>query len=104
RLAVRVSGEGDLNLHIRFGKPVGVLPDGRVEADVSAISPGSEEMIVLSGSLLQPGTYYIAIEGLNPPQNFALTVSLETSGGTQQAQASGELGVSEGSALSMLII
>ncbi len=104
RLAVRVSGEGDLNLHIRFGKPVAILPDGRVEADISAISPGSEEAIVLSGGLLQPGTYYIAIEGLNPPQSFTLMVSLETSSGTQQVQASGAMSEGEESALSMPII
>ncbi|GEM_PF-3747443 len=83
RLLVELEGEGDLNLHLRFGEPVGIDPEtGQVVADVSAVSPSGSEAIVLAGNLLQEGTYYLAIEGLNPPQEFVLTIALTTPEGT----------------------
>jgi hypothetical protein len=42
-----------------------------------AISHGRAETLTLSGSFLRAGTWYIAVEGLNPPQDFTLTISLE---------------------------
>lgn len=92
RLTVQVEGEGDLNLHIRIGQPVGIRDeDGQVLADISAISLGSTERIALSGKLLQTGAYYIAIEGLSPPQRFTLSVTLETTEGSQQTTLGGTL-------------
>jgi hypothetical protein len=76
-LRISLEGEGDLNLYLRFGEPVEILPDGRLAADASAISHGRAETLTLSGSFLRAGTWYIAVEGLNPPQDFTLTISLE---------------------------
>lgn len=84
RLRVQLEGEGELNLHLRFGQPVAIGDeDGQVEADVSSLSPGGQEVIVLAGNLLREGTYYIAIEGMSPPQTFVLTVSFEDRSGTR---------------------
>jgi hypothetical protein len=97
RLIIQLEGEGDLNLHVRLSKPVDIDDEtGRVVADVSAISPGGTEVIVLSGNLLQAGTYYIAIEGLSPPQEFTLTVTLETQQGSHLATIYGRLMAGEG--------
>lgn len=76
-LRISLEGEGHLNLHLRFGEPVEILPDGRVAADASAVSGGRAETITVSGSFLRAGFWYIAIEGLNPPQDFTLMISLE---------------------------
>jgi len=96
RLIVQIEGEGDLNLHIRFGQPVRIDDkSGQVVADISAISPGGTEVIALAGNLLQPGTYYIAIEGLNPPQQFTLKVTLETKEGSSQITIPGEISQEE---------
>jgi hypothetical protein len=90
RLIVRLAGEGDLNLHIRFGEPVGIDEEtGQTLADVSAISPSGTETIVLAGNLLREGTYYLAIEGLSPPQEFTLLVTLDTPTGSQTMTLSG---------------
>ena len=83
RLRVELEGEGDLNLHLRFGEPVSVDPEtGQVVADVSAVSPSGSEALVLAGNLLQEGIYYLAVEGLDPPQEFLLTITLITPEGT----------------------
>ncbi len=90
RLIIQLEGVGDLNLHIRFGERVGIRDeDGQVLADISAISPGSTETLVLAGNLLQEGTYYLAIEGLSPPQEFTLLVTLDTPTGSQTMTLSG---------------
>jgi hypothetical protein len=39
-LRISLEGEGDLNLYLRFGEPVEILPDGRLAADALAISRG----------------------------------------------------------------
>jgi hypothetical protein len=73
-LGVRLDTLGkSAKLHIRYGKPVEIA-DGKVLADLS-VSSATEAAVLISGSLLKPGTYYIAIEGLEPPQEFTLTVS-----------------------------
>jgi hypothetical protein len=73
-LGVRLDTLGkSAKLHIRYGKPVEIV-DGKVLADLS-VSSATEAAVLISGSLLKPGTYYIAIEGLEPPQEFTLTVS-----------------------------
>lgn len=73
-LGVRLDTLGkSARLHIRYGKPIEIA-DGKVAADLS-VSSSTEAAVLISGSLLKPGTYYIAIEGLEPPQEFMLTVS-----------------------------
>jgi len=92
RLLVELEGEGDLNLHLRFGQPVEIDPEtGQVIADVSAVSPSGSEAIVLAGNLLQEGTYYLAVEGLSPPQAFILTVKIQTPEGQTQATVVGRV-------------
>lgn len=81
RLQVELEGEGegDLNLHVRFGEPVAIDEEtGQVVADVSAVSPSGSEILILAGSLLREGSYYLAVEGLSPPQEFLLTITLRT--------------------------
>jgi hypothetical protein len=91
QLKVELTGSGDLYLHLRLGQPVAIGDDGRVAADVSVISAGDTKTIVLAGKSLQTGIYYIAIEGLNPPQDFTLTVTLETKEGSSQTAIGGRL-------------
>lgn len=79
RLKIQLSGSADANLdmHIRFSKPVQV-EGGQVVADLSLVGPTSNEGAVLTGKLLQAGNYYIAIEG--PPgalHSFQLTVEAD---------------------------
>ena len=85
-LEIRLEGlEGkNVDLHIRYGEPV-EIKDGKVVADLSSISLTGEEAVVISGEFLKPGTYYIAVEGLEPPQEFKLTVTIDYGGGHQTA-------------------
>jgi len=82
-LMIKLEGAGNIDLHLRFGKPIEIA-DGKIVADLSSLSPGGTEAIVLSGALLQPGVYYIAIEGLEPPQNYTLTVTMTIEEGKGQ--------------------
>lgn len=76
-LGVRLETFGrSARLHIRYGKPVEIV-DGEVAADLS-VSSSAEAAVLISGNLLKPGTYYIAIEGLEPPQEFKLTVTFSS--------------------------
>ena len=61
RLVVRLRALGNLDLHLRFGKPVEVS-EGLVLADASSAGPMGLESIELSSEELQIGTYYVAIE------------------------------------------
>ena len=85
-LEIRLEGlEGkNVDLHIRYGEPV-EIKDGRVVADLSSISLTGEEAVVISGEFLKPGTYYIAVEGLEPPQEFKITITIDRGGGHQTA-------------------
>jgi len=85
-LTIKLEGlEGkDVDLHIRYGEPV-EIEDGRVVADLSSISSTGEEAVVISGEFLKPGAYYIAVEGLEPPQEFKITVTIDYRGGHQTA-------------------
>jgi hypothetical protein len=63
-LALYLSGEGDLDLLLRFGLPVARDGSGRVLADQGSSTPGpAPERISLAGELgcLRPGTYYAAV-------------------------------------------
>lgn len=74
-LGVRLDAHGKrARLHIRYGKPVEIV-EGKVAADLS-VSSSTEAAVLISRNLLKPGSYYIAIEGLEPPQEFTLTVTL----------------------------
>jgi len=62
-LSLSVIGE-DIRAYIRHGEPV-TLAGGAVEADLRFT-----DSVTLSGPFLVPGVYYIAIEGLTPPQEY----------------------------------
>ncbi|MFO8034833.1 MAG: hypothetical protein R6U88_06765 [Candidatus Bipolaricaulota bacterium] len=69
-LSLIVRGE-DIRAYIRHGEPV-TNSDGVVEADLMFT-----ESITLSGPFLVPGVYYIAIEGLTPPQTYEIEGEME---------------------------
>lgn len=73
-LILQLEPEGELTLHVRVGLPVGLDPvSGEVEADLSYLGP---HPLVLRGTLLPPGSYYVAVEGQSPPQEFILTMTV----------------------------
>lgn len=77
-LALRITlrGAGAPNLHMRFDKVV-EISNGRVIADLSAVGPATEKTISLSGTLLKPGTIYLAIEAVGAlPQEYELQAHL----------------------------
>ena len=55
----------DLDLFVRFGQDV-VIENGKAVADFKSESSGGDEQVVVSGSQLRAGTYYIAL-GLFTP-------------------------------------
>jgi len=74
----------NLDLHLRYGKPVEIRPDGVVEADLSLIAPMGEEAVVLAGALLRPESLFIAVENLEKEkQSFKILVTVDTGGGLQ---------------------
>jgi len=77
RLEIRLTGVSDsrVDLHVRYGRPVEVS-SGQVVADLSGLSLSAEKALVISGWLLNPGVYYIAVEGLAPPQEFSLMITV----------------------------
>jgi len=67
-LAIGLSSSGNLDLHVRHGRPV-----ASGKADFSLVSPDGNEFIIISHNQLQPGTYFIAVENLETtPQEFTL--------------------------------
>lgn len=75
-IALENLGVGDINLHMRYGSPIQIR-DGEVIADYSSISPIGIESMVISGSHLQAGVYYIAIENQEDlPQQFIITATV----------------------------
>lgn len=90
QVQVEGEGEGNLGLHLRFGQPIGVDDANlQINADISSLTPGNTQQIVLSNGLLEPGDLYISIEGWSPPQPFTLRVEIETPNGTETLQAAG---------------
>lgn len=74
----------NLDLHLRYGKPVEIRPDGSLEADLSLPGPIGEEAVVISGAFLKPETLYIAVESLEKDkQSFKILVTVDTGGGLQ---------------------
>lgn len=70
-------GPGTLRLHVRFGKPVAWVNGGAV-SDWQSESRTGVDSVVVMGQALKPGTYYIAIENLDPfAQRFSLQVQVE---------------------------
>jgi hypothetical protein len=69
----------NLDLHLRYGKPAEIRPDGRVEADLSLIAPTGEEGIELAGSFLKAGeTICLAVESLvNEKVDFKVLVTVD---------------------------
>jgi len=74
-LLVKLQGAGNVNLHMRLGKPVEIVA-GEIVADFSSTSPTGSESISLTGPV-QPGTYYIAIENTeSSPQMFTILAAV----------------------------
>lgn len=83
-ITIRLEGPSDktLNLHLRHEKPVEIVAD-QVAADLSVIGPGGQKGVVLAGSLLKAGRWYIAIESLQAEKvDFRVVVEIQT--GTQR--------------------
>jgi hypothetical protein len=84
-VTVRLEGPPDknLNLHLRHDKLVEIVKD-QVAADLSVIGPGGQKGVVLAGTLLKAGRWYIAVESLQPNEkvNYKVVVEIET--GTQK--------------------
>ncbi len=77
-LKIEIEGSGPLNLHLRFEQAV-EISGGRVVADLSALGLSNAKAVLLSGALLQPGKYFLAIEGLTQePQDFILRFTFIT--------------------------
>lgn len=68
-------GSGDINLHVRLGKPVEIVA-GEIVADFSSTSPTGNESLTLAGPV-PPGIYYIAVENMeSTPQNFTILAAV----------------------------
>lgn len=81
---IDIEGSGPLHLHLRFEKPVEIA-DGRVIADVSSLGLSGVKSVRLSGALLRPGKYFVAIEGLaTETQDFIISFSFERDGTTTE--------------------
>ncbi len=61
RLEIDLSSMFDLDLYVRYGQPVGYGDDGSILADYRSESVGGNESVVISGTPMPSGTYYIAI-------------------------------------------
>lgn len=74
----------NLDLHLRYGKPVEIRPDGGLDTDLSLPGPTGEEAVIISGTLLRPEALYIAVESLEKDkQSFKILVTVDTGGGLQ---------------------
>ena len=62
RLEINLSSTFDLDLYVRYGHPVAYGDDGGVIADYRSETVGGNESVVISGTPMQAGTYYIAIK------------------------------------------
>jgi len=68
RLRVSLQSPGPVWLHIRHEQPVAVQ-NGAVVADFTA-----RDLIILSS--LEPGSYFVAVEGLQPPQDYEIEIEV----------------------------
>jgi hypothetical protein len=84
-VTIRLEGPADrtLNLHLRHDKPVEIVKD-QVAADLSVIGPGGQKGVVLAGTLLKAGRWYIAVESLQPNEKVDYRVVVEIETGTQK--------------------
>lgn len=83
-VTIKLEGPADktLNLHLRHEKPVEVVAD-QVAADLSVIGPGGQKGVMLAGTLLKAGRWYIAVESLQTEKvDFKVVVEIEV--GTQR--------------------
>jgi hypothetical protein len=62
RLQVDLNSQFDLDLYVRYGQPVDYGDDGSPLADYSSTTVGGNESIVITGSPMPAGTYYIALK------------------------------------------
>jgi len=79
-LSIRIQGEGNLDLYVRAGRPVGITEDPEsdwiVEYDLAAVSSGGEEYLVIAGP--QPDVqYWIAVENRgDEPATYTIEVQV----------------------------
>lgn len=71
RLKVTLQSAEAALLHIRYGEPVEVR-GGEVVADFTVRG----EFVAIRMAFLKPGIYFIAVEGLQPPQDYEIVVEL----------------------------
>ena len=62
RLEVNLTSQFDLDLYVRYGQPVDYGEDGEVLADYRSETVGGNESVVIAGSPMRGGTYYIALK------------------------------------------
>ena len=72
RLEINLTSGFDLDLYARYGQPVDYNEGGQVLADYRSETVGGNESIVITGSPMAAGTYYIALK--------VWTLGLATSG------------------------
>lgn len=81
-MRITIKGATALNLHLRFDRVV-ELEAGQIRADLSAVGPGNEKSVLLSGGLLKPGSIYLAVEAPGvAAQNFDVQVELVRASGS----------------------
>jgi hypothetical protein len=80
----------DLDLYARFGQDV-ALDDGRVIADFRSESDSGNEQIVITGSNLRSGTWFIALGIFTPGIEIQTTLTATvTAGGTAPPPSTGQ--------------
>ena len=62
RLEINLTSDADLDLYVRFGKPVDTGDNGVILADYRSETTGGNESIVITGTPIPAGTYFIAIK------------------------------------------
>jgi hypothetical protein len=84
RVSVRNNPPGtDVDLFMSLGQEP-VVSGGRITADFASATDGGNEDIVVQGTNLQPGVYYIslALYSANLPATGTITATLSTAGGS----------------------
>jgi len=88
RLEITLGSDSDLDLYARLNQPVAYGDNGTILADYRSATAGGAESIVISGSPIAAGTYYIALTNstgypasgvLVATATVACSYSLETS-------------------------
>jgi hypothetical protein len=83
RLEVRLASQNpgaDVDLYVRAGSDV-ETQSGRIISDASSQNPGSNETVVISGTQLRAGSYFIAFVLHTPNTTFAGTITATVSTG-----------------------